>query len=182
MTDERRAHPGRRATDRLEDEVSTSDGEISKTKILEALDVTRRSVDALAGQIEGLASKEELEDVKTTQDRRTRRLALAVGIAVLLLLGAVGILTEIRDVAEGNRQTAETQAKILEELVECTTPAEPGGPPHECYDRGQAGQAAAVAAIVTAILDGIDQRIEAILLSVGIEAPPSTTTTAPGSS
>lgn len=93
----------------------------------------------------------ELEDLR----RRNRTLGyviaaalalLTVAIAAAVALGAVAF-DRLADVADGNAANGRV-------LVECTTPSPPAGEAlddadsvHECFERGQQSQAAAVAAI-----------------------------------
>lgn len=152
----------------------------TKSEVLAALEITRGSVEELSARIEGLASKEELAVVKLEQDRRTRRLAYAVGGAILLFLLVLGVVSELREVADANRETAvgqaeiiRSQARLLDELVECTTPADPGGEPHECFERGQESQARAVAIIVEQVVAAMDERLRLALEAAGLTVPPA---------
>ena len=132
--EDRRAGPGRREEDlTIAEHFDRFDREgfaITKAGILEALDVTKTSVDVLAGAIDKLASKDDLEEVRIETTNRTRRLWLVVLAVVAALIAGLGLFAEILSIAAQNRAN--------EILVECTTPSlDASADPHECYELGQ---------------------------------------------
>jgi hypothetical protein len=173
-SEDRRTGSGRRDDDKTALELAKLAAEAgarlsafddSKQAVLDALSSSRLAVEGLATAVEKLASKEELDDVKTRQDRRSYLFAVVLVLVVLVVAG-LGV------VVVGNQETNRL-------LVDCTTPGPlrrtPAQPAtgHPCFDRGQAQQEKAIAAI----LDGIDRRIDAALDRAGIPPAPSTTTT-----
>lgn len=129
--------------------------EITKAGILEALSVTKSSVEILAGSIDKLASKEELEVVRVETTNRIRKI-WPVLAAVLVVL-AVGLLffLELLSIASTNRANGEI-------LVECTTPSPDPEDPHECFDEGQLarGTFTVTLAEIRARLEAIEAQLE----------------------
>lgn len=156
---DRRAGPGRRDEDLAIvehfDRFDREGFEITKAGILEALSVTKSSVEILAGSIDKLASKEELEDVRVETTNRIRKIwPVLAGLVVALAVGLVFFL-QLLSIASTNRANGEI-------LVECTTPSPGPDDRHECFEEAQLarGAFAGTLAEIRIRLDAIEAQLE----------------------
>lgn len=153
--EDRRAGPGRREEDlTVAEHFDRFDREgfaITKAGILEALDVTKTSVDVLSGAIDKLASKGDLEEVRVETTNKTRRLWIVVLLVALAMAAGLGLFAELLSIAAQNRANGEL-------LVECTTPSDDrAADPHECYELGEQARGS-----FTATLSEINSRLARI--------------------
>lgn len=145
--EDRRTSAGRRGSD--------MDAHEFASIALDAMSALQSAVEGLGRTIGNLATKDEVKESEGRQDRR-RRWAIGGVIALIVLLvlpviGQYATLQEVQDLATENTANGDL-------LVECTTPGvptavDPADRVHECYDRGQAATANAVAQISLALLD-----------------------------